>query len=140
MAIKVPPIGTVTTLWQTRSQAAVAEYKAGVQTAGQEWQAGVDNAADNWATGVAQAAGNGSYSKGVSNKASMYVDKAVNVGSTRYSSGVAAGGNAYNQGMGKVLAVIAGVTLPPRNVAGSNGARSDAVSAALHQAKISGQV
>lgn len=140
MSIPVPPIGQVTALWQQRSQAATTEYKNGVSGAGSAWQQGVDNASDNWQMGVAQAAGNGAYGKGVTGKASIYVDKAVNVGAGRYSSGVAAGGNAYNSGMGKVLAVIAQVNLPPRNVAGSNGARSDAVAAALHQAKIQGQI
>lgn len=140
MAIKVPPIGTVTSLWQSRSVGATNEYKSGIQGAGQTWQSAVDEAQDNWSAGVSIAAGANAYQRGVSGKASTYVDKAMNIGASRFGPGVQAATNAYQQGMGKVLAVIGAVNLPARNATGSNGARSTAVSDALHQAKLAGQV
>lgn len=140
MAIKVPPIGTVTSLWQTRSVAASPQYKEGVGQAGQAWQTGVDNGEDNWSSGVAQAAGAHSYRTGVANKAGLYVDKATNIGAARYGQGVQGATNAYQTGMGKVLAVISGITLPPRMATGSNQGRSAAVADMLHQAKLSGQI
>ncbi len=140
MAIPVPQVGTVTTLWQQRSVAAVNEYRAGVQGAGQNWQQGVDGAEDNWVAGVNAAAANDSYQRGVSNKAAKYVDKAVNLGAGRYGPGVQAATNAYQSGMGKVLSEISAITLPPRMPAGSNAARSAAVADALHQAKIAGRL
>lgn len=140
MAIKVPPIGTVTSLWQTRSVAAVNEYRTGVQGAGQTWQSAVDDAQDEWSNGVNQAAANNAFSRGVQGKASVYVDKAVNIGATRFGPGVQGATNAYSAGMGKVLGEIAQIDLPPRNVAGSNSARSTAVSDRLHQAKLAGRL
>jgi len=140
MAIKVPPIGTVTTLWQTRAVAAVNEYKVNVGTAGQTWQTAVDNAEDEWSMGVNQAVSTHAYPRGTQGKAALYTDKAVNIGGVRYGPGIQAATNAYSTGMGKVLNVIANVTLPPRMAAGSNMARSAAVADALHQAKLAGQV
>lgn len=138
--IKVPPIGTVTTLWQTRSVAAVNEYRNGVQGAGQDWQTAVDGAEDNWSAGVAQAAGAHSYQHGVQGKAGTYVDRAVNVGAGRFGPGIQAATNAYQAGMGKVLGVIANITLPPRQATGSNQGRANIVSDTLHQAKLAGQI
>jgi hypothetical protein len=42
--------------------------------------------------------------------------------------------------MGKVLGVIANITLPPRQATGGNQARSSLVSDTLHQAKLAGQI
>ena len=139
MAIKVKPIGQIVSLWTSRSVAAMPEYKSGVQSAGQDWQQGVDNAEDNWVQGVNTAAGNDSYSKGVAGKASKYVDRAVNLGSQRYGSGVQAAANAYQGQMTKVASEIAQIDLPPRMPAGSNSGRSTAISDRLHQAKVAGR-
>lgn len=140
MAIKVPPIGQVTTLWQHRASAAINEYKSGVQGAGQAWQSAVDESEDDWQNGVNMAAGNRAYSRGVGGKAALYVDKAVNLGATRYSSGIGAATGAYTTGMGKVLGIISGVNLPARVAVGGNNARSAAVADRLHQAKIQGEL
>lgn len=138
--IKVPPIGQVTSLWQTRSVAATTEYRNGVQGAGQDWQTAVDNAEDEWQQGVANAAGAHAYRNNVAGKAGIYVDKAVNVGATRFGPGVQAATGKYTSGMGKVLGEIANITLPARMATGSNGGRSQAVSDALHQAKLAGRL
>lgn len=140
MAISVPPIAQVTQKWVQRAGQASGDYKNGVQAAGSAWQSGVDGAEDNWAAGVNAANASNAYSRGVQGKAAVYVDKAVNMGSSRYASGVTAASGAYNSGMGKVLGVIANITLPPRMPVGSNQARSTAVSDQLHQAKLSGQI
>lgn len=138
--IKVPPIGVVTTLWQSRSVAATAEYRAGVQGAGQDWQTGVDNGEDDWMNGVAAAAGAHAYRNNVAGKAGHYVDRAVNVGAGRFGPGVQSATAAFTAGMGKVLGEISGINLPPRMATGSNGARSQAVADALHQAKLAGRL
>ena len=140
MAIKVPPVGQVVTLWQTRSVQAVNEYKTNVGQAGQAWQSAVDESEDDWASGVSIAASNHSYSRNVAGKGSHYTDKAMNLGATRYGPGVQGAGNAYSGAMTKVLGVIANVNLPARGPVGTNDARVSAVSNALHQAKLAGQV
>lgn len=140
MAIPVPPIGVVTTLWQSRTVAAVPEYRTNVGQAGQKWQSGVDTAEDEWSMGVNNAVASHAYPRGVQGKAALYTDRAVNIGAGRLGPGVQAATNAYTSGMGKVLAVIANVTLPPRMAAGSNMGRSQVVADALHQAKLAGQL
>ena len=140
MAITVPPIGVVVTKWQTRASGASNDYKIGVQGAGGAWQTGVDGAEQNWSTGVSTASANHFYSRGVNGKQAVYVDRSVNIGAGRYGGGIQAAVNQYTTGMGKVLAVIAGVTLPPKLATGSNNARVTAVTDALHQAKLSGQL
>lgn len=138
--ITVKPIGTVVTLWQQRSVAAMPQYRDGVSGAGQKWQSSVDTAQANWAAGVGQAVAANSYDHGVAGKAGKYVDKSVNVGAGRFGPGVQAATAAFTAGMGKVLGVISGITLPARMAKGSNDARAAAVSAALHQAKLAGQL
>lgn len=138
--IKVPPIGTVTTKWQQRAAAATNEYRTGVQGAGQDWQTGVDNAEDDWVAGVNSAAGAHAYKNNVGGKAGHYVDKAVNLGAGRYGPGVQAATGAFTTGMGKVLGVISGITLPGRGPTGSNGGRATMVADILHQAKMQGQL
>lgn len=140
MAIPVPPIGEVTTLWQNRSVAAVQQYKDRIAQAGSRWQAGADQAEDEWQSGVNMAASVGAYGRGVAGKAALYVDRAVNLGSQRYPTGVQAATTTYNTRMGKVLGIIANVTLPPRGPVGSNLSRVSAVTDALHQAKLSGSL
>jgi len=140
MAIPVPPIGSVTTLWQNRSVAAVQQYKDSIQQSGSRWQTAVDSSEDDWQNGVNVAASNGAYGRGVQGKASLYVDRAVSLGGNRYPTGIQAATTSYTAKMGKVLGIIANVTLPPRGPVGSNLSRVSAVTDLLHQAKISGQI
>jgi hypothetical protein len=139
MALNVKPISVVAPKWVQRASAASGAYKDGVQGAGSAWQSAVDNAEQSWSTGVNTAAANHEFTRGVNGKASQYVDRAVNVGAGRYPGGIAAGQNKYTQNMGKVLAIEASLNPPPRGAVGSNSARADYVSNALHQAKVSGQ-
>lgn len=139
MALNVPSIGVVAPKWVQRAGAASGAYKDGVQGAGPAWQAGVDGAEPDWAAGVNAAAGAHAYSRGTNGKQSTYVDRAVNVGVSRYPSGIQSGQNKYTQNMGRVLAIEAGLNPPPRGAVGTNTARSDYVSTQLHQAKLSGQ-
>ena len=140
MAIKVPPIGVVTALWQSRSAGATQQYRDGVANAGGSWQTAVDGAEDNWSQGVSAAAGAHAFRNGVTGKGAHYVDRATNVGAGRFGPGVQAATGAYTSGMGKVLGVIANITMPPRMATGSNQGRVSAVDDALHQAKLQGQI
>lgn len=140
MAISVPPVETVVSKWSANAGRAGSDYGTAVQSAGPSWQAGVDNAEPNWSAGVNAAAGRHAYTTGVQGKAQNYVAMAMGIGAQRYPSGIQAGVNKFRTGIGKVLAVEAGITLPGRGPTGTNEARSTAVSTALHQAKINGQL
>lgn len=141
MSIAVKDIGTVTTKWSQRAQAAGADYKNGVTNPRNDWAANTAAASDSWGQGVSQAVANGRFSKGVAKAGNAkWQAGAVNKGAVRYPQGVAAGSTNYNAGFGPFLQTISGLTLPPRGPKGSpnNYQRVSAVGDALHRQKIGG--
>lgn len=140
MAIQVPPVEQVVTKWSANAGRAGGDYGTGVQAAGPSWQAGVDSAEGNWNAGVNAAAGRKAYTTGTAGKSSLYVAMAMGIGQQRYPGGIQAGVGKFRIGIGKVLAIEAQVNLPARGPTGTNDARSTAVSQALHQAKMQGQL
>lgn len=139
MALTVKSLAVTTQKWQQNSGQAVTAYKDAVNQSGQKWQTGVDGAEGNWSAGVAAAAGNHAFTHGVNGKASVYVQRSIELGAVRYQPGITAGVPKYSQNMGKVLGIEAGLSLPPRGPVGSNMGRSQFVADALHQAKLQGQ-
>lgn len=140
MAIPVPSATDVAAKWSTRTPNAANDYNKGVQAAGGRWQAAVDAGEPAYSVGVNSAIANHLYTAGTAGKASKYVTKASTVGTTRFGPGVQAAVADFQTGIGKVLAVIGAITLPPRAGVGNNMARAQAVADALHAAKLSGQL
>lgn len=136
MAIPVPTAQEAADKWALVTPTRQADYSRGVSSAGGRWQQGVDGAGQLWATATAQAAANGEWGRGVSGKGGKYQTNASGIGAQRFGQGVTAAKPTYATAIAPVLQVIAGVNLPPRQVAGSNMARSQAVSDALHNWKI----
>lgn len=140
MAIPVPSSTDVAAKWSTRTPNAAPDYKKGVEGAGGRWQSAVDDADQAYSVGVNLAVANDLFGKGVAGKSSKYVTKASTVGSTRFGPGVQAAVADFQTGIGKVLGVIGGLTLPPRAGVGNNMARAQMVADALHAAKLAGQL
>lgn len=136
MAIAVPTAQEAADKWAAVTPTRQADYTRGVSSAGGRWQNGVDQAGQLWATATAQAAANGEWGRGVSGKGGKYQTNASTLGAQRFGQGVTAAKPAYTTAIQPVLAVIASLTLPPRQVAGSNMQRSQIVSDALHNWKI----
>lgn len=136
MAIPVPTAQEAADKWANVTPTRQADYTKGVQGAGGRWQQGVDASAQLWATATAQAAANGEFVRGVAGKGGKYQTNASTLGAQRFGQGVTAAKPAYTTAIGPVLAVIGALTLPPRQVAGSNIQRSQIVSDALHNWKI----
>jgi hypothetical protein len=124
----------------TRAGGAQADYKAGVQGAGQSWQ---DASAANepvYAQATQDAIGRGAYGKGVAKAgAAKYTDRASNLGSQRYPSGIAAGKSAYASNVQPYFDTLSGLTLPAKRVKGQNQERSNVVQMALHAKRIASQ-
>lgn len=137
MAIRVPSAQAVAEKWARVTPGRQQDYVAGVQAAGNAWQEGVSNAEGNYAQGVQNAIGEGRYASGVSGKASKYTRKSVEVGANRWGPGVTAARTDMEQGMARILSVLASVSLPPRGPKGSpqNLQRVAAVNEALHAAR-----
>lgn len=136
MPINVPTAQEAADKWATVTPTRQADYTRGVSSAGTRWQAGVDASPQLWATATAAAAANGEFTRGVSGKAGKYQTNASTLGAQRFGQGVTAAKPAYTTAIAPVLQVIAGVNLPPRQIAGSNMQRSQMVSDALHNWKI----
>ena len=139
MAIAIKDIGTLQTKYVNRASNAVSDYKAGVQqpkrsqsaaaiAAGPQWQQAVSSTlALNRFTSGLRAAGDAGWQNG-----------ALTLGATRYPGGVQAGASKWATNTQPYLQVIAGLTLPPAGIRGSdqNIARVQAVDTALHAAKV----
>lgn len=136
MAIPVPTAQEAADKWAQVTPTRQADYTRGVQAAGGRWQNGVDTAGQLWATATAAAAANGEWGRGVAGKGGKYQTNSATIGAQRFGQGVTAAKPAYTAAIAPVLAVISALTLPPRQVAGSNMQRSQIVSDALHNWKI----
>lgn len=120
MAIAVKDVTASAQKFVNRAQAAGGDYKTGVSTAGTKWQQSTAVSADSWAQGVNQAVADGRFVAGVnSTSAAKYQDRASNVGSQRYTQGVAGAQQNWANKTKPFLDVIAGITLPPRSPKGS---------------------
>ena len=136
MAIKVKDIGTVAKKFKDRASAAAGDYGNGVAGAAGEWEAKSTAAEELYKQAVVEAAGKGRYGQGVRGSAAKYQKNATTLGPQRYTQGIGNAQDAYAQAMAPVLQTIASVNLPPRQIKGMNGARSEAVAVALRKMKV----
>jgi hypothetical protein len=138
MAIVIKDAGTIATKWATRAGAAGQDYSLGVQNPRTSQSAAGAGAANVWAESVAAAAQNNSYAKGLLKAGDAKWQAGVQAkGAVRYGPGVTAGKGNYQNGIGPVLQVLSGISLPPRNVKGNNMGRVQMVVDALRKYKLS---
>ena len=138
MPIAVANINTIAAKYSTRAQAAVPDYKAGVQAPRRSQSQTAIAAAPTWAQAVQQAATNGTYAKGLAASGdTKWQNNSLNLGAQRYGPGVANAQSAYATGAAPYLTAISNLNLPPKGVRGSpqNIARVQAVDTALQQVK-----
>jgi hypothetical protein len=142
MAIPVPSAQAATAKWTSRTPAAATDYKIAVQNSGPRWQDAVDNADQAYVIGTQAAIANDSYGRGVQGKGSKYAQKAADIGFQRFGPGAQSAASDFQTGIGRVLGVISGLTLPPRMGTNSpqNYQRSQVIGDALHAAKLAGTV
>jgi hypothetical protein len=136
--MQVKDAATVAAKWAARAGAAGQDYAKGVTNTQKDWATDTAAAAPAWAAGVQAAAGNGSFAKGVNAAGTAkWKNKAANVGAARYPQGVAAASQYYQTGIGPVLQVLSGITLPARGPKGDPGNinRVTAVTTALRKLK-----
>lgn len=139
MAVAVKDAAASATKFVRNAQNAGAAYTAGVQNAGPKWLAKTKEAAPTWAQGVADAAANGRFASGVNQNASTkFQTRAATVGPQRFTTGVAAAGDAWAQNTQPYLNVIAGLNLPARGVKGApqNYQRIQVIGDALRARKL----
>ncbi len=136
--ITVKDAGTVAQKYKTRASASQPDYAAGVAAGAQSWEANTAAAEDRYKQGVQDAAARGAFGKGVRGSGPKYQKNATTLGPSRFATGVANAQDAYAQGMAPVLAAIAGIQLPPRQVKGMNAERANIVATRLRALKTGG--
>jgi hypothetical protein len=85
---------------------------------------------------VIEAASKNRYGAGVRGSAAKYQKNATTLGPQRFQAGVANAQDAMASAIAPVLQTIAGLTLPPRGVKGTNQERSNIVATALRKMKV----
>ena len=135
MAVKVKSAAEVAAKWAEQTPGRSQYYQVGVQGAGSDWEKNTLDAAQNFKAAVSAGNIDKLFTGGVKQAgAEKYRRKAVDVGVTRFATGIAAGKDDMLKGIEPFLATIASVTLPARAPRGSesNLARVRAISVALH--------
>ncbi len=133
-------LSAVVAKWRDRVSVSTQAYIEGVNRTGVDWAGPTAAAEQTWAQGVQDAIARGSFATGVNEAGnSRWQSRSAKVGAERFSPGVAASVDRFQQAMGPVLATIQGVTLPPRGPRGSAGnlQRVQLIADALHQARLS---
>lgn len=135
---QVKPITETVEKWKSRAAVAGADYAKGVARPKRSWSQSTQESADAQAAGVQQAISEGRFEKGVAKAGdAKWARKAQTVGASRFPAGVAAATQDYQTGVQPYIAVIEGITLPPRGPKGDprNYERSSIIGQALHDAK-----
>lgn len=136
MAIQIKPIAAIADKFVKRAGAAGADYASGVQNPRTDQATAAAAAAPVWAQAVSDAAARDAFAKGVRAAGSAkWMDKAKSIGAQRYPQGVQAAKADFEAGFAPYAQVLAGLTLQPRGIKGTNVGRVQQVVDALRKAK-----
>lgn len=140
MALKVKSIESAAKKFVTRASGAINDYKEGI--AGTNDQAEKAIAAQEiYESAIADSIARGARVAGLKKAGTAkWKERATAVGGTRFATGVAAGSEAYKEGVKPYLETLSGLTLSPRGPKGSpeNLERVRETNEALRTKKIAG--
>jgi hypothetical protein len=138
-ALRVKDVGRSAEKWSRNASAAGADYASGAAAAGPQWAANTVAAAQTFGQAVAAAGIVERFRRGVQRAgAEKYARKIVDVGASRYGSGVQAAQGDWQAGFEPYAATLASLTLPQRRPRGDPGnlARVQAVMSALNTKRL----
>jgi len=99
--------------WKRNTQNAGPDYAAGAANPRRSWQQATVAAAQAYAQGVQTAIANGTFAKGAQKAGDgKWQARVQGVGVQRFGAGVAASGDAYDQGFAPYAQVLASLVLP----------------------------
>lgn len=139
MAIKVKPLADVVSKWVDVTPMRSAYYEAEASVAGADWEKGATAAASAFKAGVTAPNIERMFTGGIKRAgAAKYERKVKDVGVARFGPGVIAAKVDFSDGVGPMLDVIKGITLPPRQPRGSlaNYARVQAIGVELNKKRL----
>jgi len=114
------------------------DYAIGVQDPKRDWASATKEAEKRYSEGVQKSIQRGAFGKGVSAAGTQkWQQRSLSVGPNRFAEGVAASGDAYEQGFSPYAQTIASTSLPPRFPKGDprNLERVKAIAVALRNKK-----
>ena len=112
--MKTKSLGETQKAYEEAIPRAAANYKTGIQAASNVIEAS-KAAEENWKAGMQDAIGRNARLKGLEKVTDADWKKAaLEKGAPRIGGGMTASKEKYNRGMGEVLSVLQGITLPPR--------------------------
>ncbi len=124
--------------WARVTPDRIEDYEDGVRNPAKDWEDETLAAEENYEAGIKDAITRKAFSKGVK-KAGTAKQKSATIlkGIPRWSEGVRIAEDAMRAGMGPVVAVLEGLTLPKRYPTGDprNIERVKAIQQALHKMK-----
>lgn len=135
----IKPLDRTAAKWARVSAGASNEYLEGVQNPRADWATQTKAAESNYDKGVTAAIARGAFGKGVSRAGTeKWQRNAIELGPSRYATGVQNAQSAYADGFAPYQAVIAALTLPKRGPKGSpeNIQRVAVIAKALHDKKL----
>lgn len=123
--------------WQSSAGTASANWQAGINNYNGDWAGATVGAYNNWVAGLANAQANGNWQRGVQAAGTTGWKAASQAKAANYSTGFSAGGNEYQQAIGKVMGALQNIvpSLPPRGTYDQNKLRATTLMDSLHALK-----
>lgn len=121
-----------------RGRNATQDYETGVENTSDAEQAEATQAASGrWESGVQDAIANDAFSRGVSNSPKSWQEYALNLGTQRFSQGVAQSQGVYEESVEPFFSALESLDLPARGPRGSaeNFERSRVVGERLNEVR-----
>ena len=137
--VKVKPVEKVVEKWKARASVAATDYKDGIANPKRDWAEATTAAQETWKKALTEAMARNAFAAGVKEAGTdKWKKKALAVGPTRFTEGVAAAVDEYKKKISEVLSIIEGIELPPRGPRGSesNYERVKAIGKALHEYRV----
>ena len=141
--VSVPDVSRVVDKWLRKAGAASEDYRQGVENPRADWKQATLAAKDAYYQALQNVIANRTWEKGVQAvNTELWKKMALELGVRRYTEGVRASAEKYQQKMAKVLAILRELTLPPRGPKGDpkNLERVRVIVEALHKAKVEGRI
>jgi len=114
--------------WSRNASQAGQDFEAGVSgVSTSDQQAATLEAVSDWETGVQNAISNGTFQRGVENPSADWQERTLELGGTRFTSGVQASRDAFTAGFEPFRQVIADTDLPARGPRGDIGTNIERV-------------
>jgi len=138
--MNIKPISKISAKWKEIASQRGPEYAEGVKNPKTDWADATEGASENYKEGIARSIEKDLFSKGVRKAGTAkWQKRAVEVGASRYPTGIRASEQAFQEGFAPYHQVLTSLDLPPRYPRGDirNYNRVQEVGKALNEKRMS---